>query len=106
RDTMLALDPAKDVDGLHPESAGRLLQGLPGFVPCTPAGILEILKRSSVPLAGREAVVLGRSDIVGKPTALLLLRENATVTVCHSRTRDLAAVARRADVLVAAVGRP
>ena len=103
---VLALDPAKDVDGLHPENAGRLLAGLPGFVPCTPAGILEILKRSRVDLAGREAIVLGRSGIVGKPVAVLFLRENATVTVCHSKTRDLASVARRADVLVAAIGRP
>jgi len=102
----LALDPGKDVDGLHPENAGRLLAGLPGFVPCTPAGIVEILRRSAVPLAGREAVVIGRSEIVGKPAAILLLRENATVTVCHSKTHDLAAVARRADVLVAAIGRP
>lgn len=105
-EVLLALDPAKDVDGLHPENAGRLLAGLPGFVPCTPAGIIQILSRSSIPLAGREAVVIGRSEIVGKPAAILLLRENATVTVCHSRTRDLAAVARRADVLVAAIGRP
>jgi methylenetetrahydrofolate dehydrogenase (NADP+)/methenyltetrahydrofolate cyclohydrolase len=105
-DVLMAVDPAKDVDGLHPENAGRLLAGLPGFVPCTPAGILEILKRSQVALAGREAVVLGRSQIVGKPIAVLLLGENATVTVCHSRTREIAAVARRADVLVAAIGRP
>jgi methylenetetrahydrofolate dehydrogenase (NADP+)/methenyltetrahydrofolate cyclohydrolase len=103
---VLALDPSKDVDGLHPESAGRLLAGLPGFIPCTPAGILEILRRHDVPLAGREAVVIGRSDIVGKPVAILLLREHATVTVCHSRTRDLASVASRGDVLVAAIGRP
>lgn len=102
---LLSLDPAKDVDGLHPENAGRLLAGLPGFVPCTPAGILEILKRSQVALAGREAVVIGRSEIVGKPVAILLLGENATVTMCHSKTRELAAVARRADVLVAAIGR-
>jgi methylenetetrahydrofolate dehydrogenase (NADP+)/methenyltetrahydrofolate cyclohydrolase len=103
---LLALDPAKDVDGLHPENAGRLLAGLPGFVPCTPAGILEILRRSGIALEGREAVVIGRSEIVGKPLAVLLLRANATVTVCHSRTRELAAVARRADVLIAAIGRP
>jgi methylenetetrahydrofolate dehydrogenase (NADP+)/methenyltetrahydrofolate cyclohydrolase len=103
---VMALDPAKDVDGLHPENVGRLLSGLPGYVPCTPAGVIEILKRSDVPLAGAEAVVIGRSDIVGKPMAILLLRENATVTVCHSRTRDLAATARRADVLIAAIGRP
>jgi methylenetetrahydrofolate dehydrogenase (NADP+)/methenyltetrahydrofolate cyclohydrolase len=103
---LLALDPAKDVDGLHPENAGRLLAGMPGFVPCTPAGIIEILRRSSIALAGCEAVVVGRSRIVGKPVSVLLLRENATVTMCHSKTRDLAAVARRADVLVAAIGRP
>ena len=105
-EAILALDPAKDVDGLHPESLGRLAAGLPGFVPCTPAGIVEILKRHDIPMRGREAVVIGRSDIVGKPLALLLLREDATVTVCHSRTRDLPSVARRADILVAAMGRP
>jgi methylenetetrahydrofolate dehydrogenase (NADP+)/methenyltetrahydrofolate cyclohydrolase len=103
---LTSLDPAKDVDGLHPENAGRLIAGLPGYIPCTPAGILEILKRSKVEIGGREAVVLGRSEIVGKPVALLLLRENATVTMCHSRTRELAAVARRADILIAAIGRP
>ena len=101
-----AVDPDKDVDGFHPVNAGRLLIGLPGFVPCTPAGIVEILKRNGIALAGRRAVVLGRSNIVGKPLAILLLRENCTVTVCHSRTRDLAAVAAEADVLVAAIGRP
>ena len=106
RAAILAIDPAKDVDGLHPASAGRLLTGQPGFVPCTPAGILELLKRRALPLEGREAVVIGRSDIVGKPVALLLLREQCTVTICHSRTRDLPAVARRADLLVAAIGRP
>ena len=101
-----AIDPDKDVDGLHPANAGRLLVGLPGFVPCTPAGILELLKRSDVPLAGRRAVVIGRSNIVGKPMAVLLLREDCTVTVCHSRTRDLAAIASEADVLIVAIGRP
>jgi methylenetetrahydrofolate dehydrogenase (NADP+)/methenyltetrahydrofolate cyclohydrolase len=100
-----AIDPDKDVDGFHPVNAGRLSIGLPGFVPCTPAGIIELLDRHDVPLAGREAVVIGRSNIVGKPMALLLLRKNATVTVCHSRTADLPAVASRADVLIAAVGR-
>ncbi|HXV74868.1 MAG TPA: bifunctional methylenetetrahydrofolate dehydrogenase/methenyltetrahydrofolate cyclohydrolase FolD [Candidatus Polarisedimenticolaceae bacterium] len=100
-----AIDPAKDVDGLHPENAGRLLAGLPGFVPCTPAGVIELLKRHDIPLAGRHAVVIGRSNIVGKPMALLLLRENCTVTVCHSRTRELAEVAARGEILVAAVGR-
>jgi methylenetetrahydrofolate dehydrogenase (NADP+)/methenyltetrahydrofolate cyclohydrolase len=101
-----AIDPAKDVDGFHPENAGRLFVGLPGFVPCTPAGIVELLKRHRVPLEGKRAVVLGRSNIVGKPMAILLLRENCTVTVCHSRTHDLAAVAAEADVLVAAIGQP
>jgi methylenetetrahydrofolate dehydrogenase (NADP+)/methenyltetrahydrofolate cyclohydrolase len=100
------IDPAKDVDGLTPASAGLLAKGLPGLRPCTPAGVLELLRRHDVELEGAEAVVLGRSDLVGKPVAALLLAENATVTLCHSRTRDLAAVCRRADVLVAAVGRP
>ncbi len=99
------IDPDKDVDGFHPVNAGRLSIGLPGPLPCTPAGILDMLKRYDIPLAGRRAVVVGRSNIVGKPMALLLLREHATVTICHSRTRDLAAVCREADVLVAAVGR-
>jgi len=100
-----AIDPAKDADGLHPLSSGRLLQGVPGLRPCTPLGILEILDRHRVGLEGARAVVLGRSDIVGKPVAVLLLQRHATVTICHSRTRDLAAVCREADVLVAAVGR-
>jgi methylenetetrahydrofolate dehydrogenase (NADP+) / methenyltetrahydrofolate cyclohydrolase len=100
------IDPAKDVDGLTPISAGRLAKGLPGLRPCTPAGCLELLRRYDVALEGAEAVVVGRSDLVGKPVAALLLAENATVTSCHSRTRDLAGVCRRADVLVAAVGRP
>ena len=104
-EAVLALDPSKDVDGLHPESVGRLVAGLPGFVPCTPAGIIEILRRHEIPMRGREAVVVGRSDIVGKPLALLLLREDATVTVCHSKTRDLPRVAASADILVAAIGR-
>lgn len=101
-----AIDPAKDVDGFHPENAGRLLTGLPGFVPCTPAGIIELLKRHEIPMKGRHAVVIGRSNIVGKPMAVLLLREHCTVTVCHSRTVDLASVAATADILIAAVGRP
>ncbi len=101
-----AVDLAKDVDGFHPVNLGNLVAGRPGFVPCTPAGILEILKRSKIPLIGAQAVVIGRSDIVGKPVALLLLHEHATVTICHSRTRDLATVARQADVLVAAIGKP
>jgi len=101
----MAVDPAKDVDGFHPMNVGFLSTQRPGLVPCTPAGIMEILKRSKIPIAGQEAVVVGRSDIVGKPTAMLLLNANATVTVCHSKTRDLPAVCRRADILVAAIGR-
>jgi methylenetetrahydrofolate dehydrogenase (NADP+) / methenyltetrahydrofolate cyclohydrolase len=100
------IDPAKDVDGLTPISAGLLTKGRPGLRPCTPSGVMELLRRHDVALEGAEAVVIGRSDLVGKPLAALLLAANATVTVCHSRTRDLAQVARRADVLVAAVGRP
>jgi methylenetetrahydrofolate dehydrogenase (NADP+)/methenyltetrahydrofolate cyclohydrolase len=100
------IDAAKDVDGLTPVSAGLLAKGLPGLRPCTPAGVIELLKRHDVGLEGAEAVVVGRSDLVGKPVAALLLAENATVTTCHSRTRDLGEVCRRADVLIAAVGRP
>jgi methylenetetrahydrofolate dehydrogenase (NADP+)/methenyltetrahydrofolate cyclohydrolase len=100
------IDPAKDVDGLTPVSAGLLAKGLPGLRPCTPAGVIELLKRYDVPLEGAEAVIVGRSDLVGKPVGALLLAENATVTTCHSRTRDLDEVCRRADVLIAAVGRP
>jgi methylenetetrahydrofolate dehydrogenase (NADP+)/methenyltetrahydrofolate cyclohydrolase len=100
-----AIDPAKDVDGLHPVNAGKLMQGRAELVPCTPAGVIEMLKRSGIGIAGKNAVVVGRSNIVGKPMALLLLQENATVTICHSRTADLAEVTRRADILVAAVGR-
>ena len=99
------IDPAKDVDGLTPISAGLLAQGKPGLRPCTPSGVMELLRRHEVTLEGAEAVVVGRSDLVGKPVAQLLLAANATVTVCHSRTRDLPAVCRRADILVAAVGR-
>jgi len=102
---LLAVDPAKDVDGFHPMNVGFLSTQRPGLVPCTPAGILEILKRSNILIAGQEAVVVGRSDIVGKPTAMLLINANATVTVCHSKTRDLPGVCRRADILVAAIGR-
>ncbi len=105
-EVLLAVSPAKDVDGFHPVSMGSLVMQRPGLLPCTPAGLIEILKRSEIPMAGRRAVVLGRSNIVGKPAALLLLHENATVTVCHSKTRDLAGVAREADILVAALGRP
>ncbi len=101
-----ATSPAKDVDGLHTQNAGRLLAGLPGLRPCTPLGILEVLARHRVPLEGANAVVIGRSILVGKPIALLLLERNATVTMCHSRTRDLAAVCREADILVAAAGSP
>jgi len=103
---LLAVDPAKDVDGFHPMNVGYLSTQRPGLVPCTPAGVMEVLKRSGIPVAGQEAVVIGRSDIVGKPVAMLLLNQNATVTVCHSKTRDLPEVCRRADILVAAIGRP
>lgn len=102
---LLGVDPAKDVDGFHPMNVGFLSTQRAGLVPCTPAGIMEILKRSNIPVAGREAVVVGRSDIVGKPIAMLLLNANATVTVCHSKTHDLPGVCRRADILVAAIGR-
>ena len=101
-----AIDPKKDVDGFHPQSVGALSIGQPGFVSCTPAGIIELLKRSNVEITGKECVVVGRSNIVGKPMALLLLRENGTVTVCHSRTADLRAVTKRADILVVAIGKP
>lgn len=102
---ILAVDPAKDVDGLHPLNVGALVSGNPGFAPCTPCGVLELLHRSETDLDGAEAVVVGRSNLVGKPTALLLLREHATVTLCHSHTRDLPGVCRRADVLIVAAGR-
>src|SRR5579864_2044579 len=102
---LMAVDPGKDVDGFHPVNVGFLSTQRPGLVPCTPAGIIEILKRSEIAIAGQEAVVVGRSDIVGKPTAMLLINGNATVTVCHSKTRDLPGVCRRADILVAAIGR-
>ncbi|MCB1024705.1 MAG: bifunctional methylenetetrahydrofolate dehydrogenase/methenyltetrahydrofolate cyclohydrolase FolD [Acidobacteria bacterium] len=98
------IDPEKDVDGFHPINVGRLSQGQDALAPCTPAGIIDMLKRKGIPIAGQNAVVVGRSNIVGKPMAMLLLAENATVTICHSRTRDLAAVCREADILVAAVG--
>jgi methylenetetrahydrofolate dehydrogenase (NADP+)/methenyltetrahydrofolate cyclohydrolase len=103
---LLAVSPEKDVDGFHPFNVGALVAGLPGPRACTPAGIIELLKRYAVPMAGRRAVVVGRSDIVGKPVAMLLLHEHATVTICHSKTRDLPAVCREADILVAAMGRP
>ena len=101
-----AVHPAKDVDGFHPVNAGRLQAGQPALAPCTPAGIMEIFKRTGLPVAGRNAVVLGRSDIVGKPAAMMLLNASATVTVCHSRTVDLPRFTREADILVAAIGRP
>jgi methylenetetrahydrofolate dehydrogenase (NADP+)/methenyltetrahydrofolate cyclohydrolase len=100
------IDPGKDVDGFSPISAGRLSQNREGFAPCTPAGVIELLVRTKTPIEGKHAVVIGRSDIVGKPMAALLLHKNATVTICHSRTRDLPAMARTADILVAAIGRP
>jgi methylenetetrahydrofolate dehydrogenase (NADP+)/methenyltetrahydrofolate cyclohydrolase len=101
-----AVSPDKDVDGFHPVSAGRLQAGRPAFAPCTPAGVIEILKRSDIPIAGQHAVVVGRSDIVGKPAAMLLLNQNATVTICHSKTQNLGEITRQADILVAAIGRP
>ena len=101
-----AIDPRKDVDGFHPQSVGTLCIGQPGFVSCTPAGIIQLLKRSGVEIAGKECVVVGRSNIVGKPMALLLLRENGTVTVCHSKTKDLKEVTKRADILIVAIGKP
>ncbi|HUS18832.1 MAG TPA: bifunctional 5,10-methylenetetrahydrofolate dehydrogenase/5,10-methenyltetrahydrofolate cyclohydrolase [Terriglobales bacterium] len=103
---LLAVSPAKDVDGFHPVNVGNLSTQRPGLVPCTPLGCIEILKRSGIEIAGAEAVVIGRSDIVGKPVAMLLINHHATVTVCHSKTRGLAAVCRRADIVIAAMGRP
>jgi len=100
------IDPKKDVDGFHPINVGRLSQGRESLVPCTPAGVIEILKRSDIEIAGSNAVIVGRSNIVGKPLAVLLLQENATVTVCHSRTRELPAITSQADILIAAIGRP
>lgn len=107
-DAKLLLDsvlPEKDVDGFHPVNAGRLQAGRPALAPCTPAGVIQILKRSGIPISGQHAVVVGRSDIVGKPAAMLLLHENATVTICHSKTRNLPEITRQADILVAAIGR-
>ena len=103
---LASVSPDKDVDGFHPENVGRLASGRQAMVPCTPRGLIEILKRSRIPIEGQQAVIVGRSNIVGKPAAMLLLAEHATVTICHSRTRDLDAVCRRADILVAAIGRP
>ena len=106
RKVLLAVAPEKDVDGLHPMNVGNLSTQRPGLVPCTPAGVMEILKRSGIEISGRHAVVIGRSDLVGKPIAMLLMNAHATVTVCHSKTRDLPAAARQGDILVAAMGRP
>lgn len=103
---IMAISPDKDVDGFHPQNVGALNIGRPGFVSCTPAGIIQLLKRSDISIEGKECVVVGRSNIVGKPVSALLLRENGTVTVCHSRTRRLKEVCQRADILVAAIGRP
>lgn len=105
REILESIDPAKDVDGFHPENVGRLSLGYPSLVPCTPAGVVEILKRSDIEIAGKHAVIVGRSNIVGKPLAMLLLQENATVTICHSRTANLAEITSQADILVAAIGR-
>lgn len=101
-----AIAPEKDVDGFHPVNAGKLLVGRPGVVPCTPAGIIELLRRSDIETEGKECVVVGRSNIVGKPMAVLMLRENATVTVCHSRTKNLKELTKRADILIVAIGKP
>lgn len=103
---ILAIDPRKDVDGFHPQNVGALSIGLPGFVSCTPAGIIELLKRSQVEIAGKHCVVVGRSNIVGKPVALLLLQEHGTVTICHSKTKNLNEILQQADIVVAAVGQP
>src|SRR3954470_573616 len=103
---LLAVNPEKDVDGFHPLNVGNLSTQRPGLVSCTPAGIMEVLRRSNIPVEGQNAVVVGRSDIVGKPVAMLLTNANATVTICHSKTRDLPGVCRRADILVAAIGKP
>lgn len=101
-----SISPSKDVDGFHPQSVGALSIGQKGFISCTPAGIIQLLKRSGIEMEGKECVVIGRSNIVGKPMALLMLRENATVTICHSRTRNLKEVAKRADILIVAIGKP
>ena len=101
-----AISPAKDVDGFHPETVGNMCIGTKGFLPCTPAGVIQLLKRSNIEIAGKECVIVGRSNIVGKPMAMLLLRENGTVTITHSRTKDLKEVTKRADILVVAIGKP
>ena len=105
-EVLLAIDPKKDVDGFHPVSVGNMVIGEDGFLPCTPAGVIQLLKRSGVEIEGKECVVLGRSNIVGKPMSILLLRENGTVTICHSRTKNLKEVCKRADILVVAIGKP
>ena len=105
RKVLVAVAPQKDVDGLHPVNVGNLVTQRPGLFPCTPSGVIEILRRSNVPIEGRKAVIVGRSDLVGKPTAMLLLNGNATVTICHSKTRDLPGVCREADILIAAIGK-
>lgn len=101
-----AITPAKDVDGFHPETVGNMCIGTRGFLPCTPAGIIQLLKRSNIEIEGKECVIIGRSNIVGKPMAMLLLRENGTVTITHSRTKDLKEVTKRADILIVAIGKP
>ena len=103
---ILAIDPSKDVDGFHPQSAGALMIGSKGFLPCTPAGVIQLLKRSGVEMEGKNCVIVGRSNIVGKPMAMLMLRENATVTICHSHTKDLKAMCQQADILIVAIGKP
>jgi len=103
---ILAIDSSKDVDGFHPENVGRLLTGNPQFLPCTPAGVMELIKESGIEIAGKECVIVGRSNIVGKPQSMLLLAEHGTVTICHSRTKNLEEVVKRADILVVAVGKP
>lgn len=103
---IMAIDPSKDVDGFSPQSVGALCIGRPGYRSCTPAGIIQLLKRSNIDIAGKECVIIGRSNIVGKPMALMMLQENATVTICHSRTKDLKEVAKRADILIVAIGKP
>ena len=105
-EVIMAIDPAKDVDAFHPVNVGKIMIGNYDFLPCTPAGVMELLHRSGIEVSGKECVVIGRSNIVGKPQAMLLLHENATVTVCHSKTRNLPSVCRRADILVSAVGKP
>ena len=103
---ILAIDPSKDVDGFHPQSAGALMIGSKGFLPCTPAGVIQLLKRSNIEIEGKNCVIVGRSNIVGKPMAMLMLRENATVTVAHSRTKNLKELCKEADILIVAIGKP